>query len=142
MSLNMTRAERDAFLMDLHVGVFSVEVPGAAPLSAPIWYDYDPGVGVWVLTGPTSKKGVALENAGRYTIVAQTETPPYKYVTVSGPVIEVRPSDREKDSRPMARRYLGTEMGDRYTDAGSEDAAGNVYVMRPEQWLTLDYGKM
>ena len=36
MSLNMTRAEREVFLMDLHVGVISIDLPGAAPLSAQV----------------------------------------------------------------------------------------------------------
>ena len=52
----MTRAEREAFLAGLHVGVLSIPSDGA-PLSAPIWYDYEPGGDIWVLTGPESKKG-------------------------------------------------------------------------------------
>ena len=50
MSLAMTEKERDAFLADLHVGVISIEQVGSAPLSVPIWYDYTPAVGVWVIT--------------------------------------------------------------------------------------------
>jgi hypothetical protein len=38
----MTRAEREAYLADLHVGVISIERAGSAPLTVPIWYDYDP----------------------------------------------------------------------------------------------------
>jgi hypothetical protein len=40
----------------------------------------------------------------------------------------------------MARRYFGEKLGDLYTN-GSEDH-GHVYVMRPERWLTVDYGKL
>ena len=43
MSMKMTAAEREAFLADLHVGVLSIAREGRAPLSAPIWYDYEPG---------------------------------------------------------------------------------------------------
>lgn len=140
MSLNMTRDEREEFLRGVHVGVISIDVPGEAPLSAPIWYDYAPDIGVWVLTEPGSKKGVALERAGRFTIVAQTEELPYKYVSVSGPVREVRTAHKEADSRPMAHRYLGKEFGDSYTESSGNNS--NVYVMQPDRWLTLDYGKL
>ncbi len=143
MSLRMTRDERETFLADLHVGVIAIADPdpARAPLTAPIWYDYDPAVGVWVLTGPTSRKGVALERAGRFSLVAQTEDLPYRYVSVEGPVVETRPADRERDSRPMARRYFGEKLGDAYVEGGSAEES-LVYVMRPERWLTVDYGKL
>ena len=70
MSLNMTRAELEAFLADLHVGVISIEVADAAPLSAPIWYDYAPDAGLWVLTSPGSLKGKALAAAGANSAAA------------------------------------------------------------------------
>ena len=65
MTLTMTCAERDAFLAGLHVGVISIEQPGRAPLAVPIWYDYDPGIGVWVITGKDPVKGRALRAARR-----------------------------------------------------------------------------
>ncbi|MFP6627910.1 MAG: pyridoxamine 5'-phosphate oxidase family protein [Myxococcota bacterium] len=141
MSTAMTEEERDAFLADLHVGVISVEQDGRPPLSAPIWYDYAPGVGVWVITGDASLKAMHLKAAGRFTLVAQDEAPPaYRYVSVEGPIIETRKADLERDLRPMARRYVGDEIGDQYTDATGVEAQA-VYVMRPERWRTVDYGK-
>ncbi len=141
MSLKMSLEEREAFLAARHVGVISVEDPGKPPLAAPIWYDFEPGVGVWLITEKTSLKGRLLEKADGFTLVAQNEDMPYKYVSVTGPIVERRPADKEKDSRPMARRYFGVEMGDAYADSGS---GGENYVdtMRPERWLTVDYGKL
>jgi len=142
MSLRMTQQEREEYLSGLHVGVISIEQDDAPPLSVPIWYDYDPKVGVWVLTVKDSAKGRALEAARRYTLVAQDEQPPaYRYVSVEGPVIETRPADKEKDSRPMARRYFGEQLGDQYVDGGSDEGS-LVYVMRPERWRTVDYRKL
>ncbi len=144
MSLAMTREERDAFLADLHVGVIAIEREGAPPLSVPIWYDYAPETGVWVITGERSLKGQALRKAGRFTLVAQTEEPPaYRYVSVEGPIVETRPADREADTRPMAHRYLGAELGDAYVAAtAGEQEDSLVFVMRPERWRTVDYRKM
>ena len=141
MSLKMTQEEREAFLTDLHVGVISIEDPGRGPLTVPIWYDYEPATGLWVLTSRTSRKGKALDAAGRFSLLAQTEQAPYKYVSVEAPIVEVRSADKERDSWPMAQRYLGTEFGNAYVDSQSDDD-GAVYVMQPERWLTVDYTKL
>ena len=142
MSLAMTRPERDAFLADVHVGVISIERTGEAPLSAPIWYDYTPDRGLWIITGAKSRKGRALEAAGRFTLVAQVEEPPlYKYVSVSGPVVDVRPAELEAHARPMAHRYFGKELGDRYV-AGGGSADDRLFTMQPERWLSVDYAKL
>ena len=142
MSLAMTKQERDAFLADVHVGVISIERAGAAPLSAPIWYDYDPSVGLRIITEKGSRKGRALEAARRFTLVAQTEAPPfYKYVSVSGPVVSVEPAQLEAHRRPMARRYFGKELGDLYAE-GNDGGDSLIFTMRPERWLTVDYAKV
>ena len=97
MSLQMTVDARSVFLADLHVGVIAIERGGQAPLAVPIWYDYDPEIGVWVLTGGDSQKGQALREAGRYSLCAQTEQPPsYRYVSVEGPIVDTCKADLEK----------------------------------------------
>jgi nitroimidazol reductase NimA-like FMN-containing flavoprotein (pyridoxamine 5'-phosphate oxidase superfamily) len=142
MDLKMTEQEREEFLAGVHVGVISIEDPGRAPLTAPIWYDYTPEQGVWVVTGKTSLKGVALDRAGRFSLVAQQEDMPYRYVSVEGAIVEAREADKEKDTRPMAHRYFGKEFGDAYVDGGADEGVSFVYRMQPERWLTVDYGKM
>ncbi len=145
MSLNMSKAEREAFLAGLHVGVISIAEPGRGPLSAPIWYGYQPGGELWIVTERDSRKGRLLERAGRFSLCAQSEQPPYKYVSVEGPVTAIVPSDLERDVRPLARRYLGREQGDRYLEStgGAEARGGSVRVsLRPERWLSVDYAKM
>ncbi len=78
------------------------------------------------------------------SLLAQTETPPYRYVSVEGPITSITPADLERDTRPMAHRYLGAEVGDGYIEAtgGSDARAESIVVrMRPERWLTADYAK-
>ena len=140
-TLSMTRSEREAFLSALHVAVISIERAGRTPLAVPIWYDYDPAIGVWVITGKDSEKGRALAAAGRFALCAQSEAPPlYQYASVEGPVISVRPSRREEDLRPMAHRYFGPALGDRYVESSDQEGS-MVFTMRPERWRTVDYGK-
>lgn len=143
MSLKMTKAEREAFLADLHVGVISIAEKDRGPLTAPIWYGYEPGGELWILTGRNSRKGRLLREAGRFSLVAQTETPPYKYVSVEGPITSIEKPDLERDERSMAHRYLGPKLGDGYVEATRADGdVDNILVkMRPERWLTTDYSK-
>ena len=134
----MSHADRRQFLAQLHVGVLAV-VDGDQTLSVPIWYSYDPDVGVSVITGGRSRKAQAVRRAGRYSLTVQTESVPYVYVSAEGPLVEDRPAEAEGDLRPMAVRYLGDEAGNHYTEAwrsfGAEDV---VLVMRPERWLSHD----
>jgi hypothetical protein len=144
MSLAMTRAEREKFLADLHVGIISITEERRGPLTVPIWYDYEPGGELWIVTDRSSRKGALLEKASRFSLCAQTEAPPYQYVSVEGPIVGMEPSELERDTRPMAHRYLGAELGDRYIEATTAErsAGGSVVVrMRPERWLTVDYSK-
>jgi nitroimidazol reductase NimA-like FMN-containing flavoprotein (pyridoxamine 5'-phosphate oxidase superfamily) len=143
MSLTMTRQERERFLGDVHVGIISIAEDGRGPLTVPVWYTYDRGE-VRVMTGRTSQKGRLLDRARRFSLCAQTETSPYKYVSVEGPVVAIESADLERDLRPLAHRYLGTAAGDRYMETTREDPGyrDNVLVrMRPERWLTVDFAK-
>ena len=143
MSLRMTESEREAFLADLHVGVISIAEQDHGPLAAPIWYDYEPGGELWILTGRQSRKGQLLEKVKRFSLVAQTETPPYKYVSVEGPITMIEKPDLELHERPMAHRYLGQEQGNGYIEStrGNGEVDTILVKMRPERWLTVDYSK-
>ena len=144
MSLAMSPAEREAFLADVHVAVVSIPESGRGGLVIPIWYDYAPGGPLWFVTDATSRKARLLERAGCLGLCAQTETPPYRYVSVEGTVRSIEPADLERDTRPLAHRYLGREMGDRYIEAtrGEGGDVGSVVVrIDLRRWLSVDYGK-
>lgn len=140
MSLSMSEPERQAFLAARHVGVLAIPRTQRGPLTVPVWYDYAPDKGLWFVTDRDSRKGRLLREGVRLSLCAQTETPPYLYVSVEGPVSELRPANNELDLRPMAIRYLGEEQGNAYADAS--DGVGSILVrMRVEQWLSVDYRK-
>jgi nitroimidazol reductase NimA-like FMN-containing flavoprotein (pyridoxamine 5'-phosphate oxidase superfamily) len=137
----MGKAERERFLAGIHVGVLSVAMgEGRGPLTVPVWYDYTAGGQVSVITGRSTRKGLAIRAAGRMSLCAQDENPPYRYVSVEGPVaIE----ELELDERiAMARRYLGADGADQYL-ASSPDPAGEMMMFRmtPEHWLAVDYSE-
>jgi hypothetical protein len=84
----MDAAAREEFLAGVHVGVLSAAMgaPGRT-LAVPVWYGYRPGGLVTVLTGRESRKARAIRAAGRFSLCAQDQRPPYRYVSVEGPVL-------------------------------------------------------
>lgn len=135
--LTMNKSNREAFLADLHVGVLAVARNGEAPLAAPVWYSYEPGGDVVFVLASTSEKIRLIEATGRASLCVQTETMPYKYVTVDGlAVVGDVDDDRE---RSLAYRYLGSEIGEVYLEAIA-DTVSRVVRLSPTRWRTVDYG--
>jgi nitroimidazol reductase NimA-like FMN-containing flavoprotein (pyridoxamine 5'-phosphate oxidase superfamily) len=144
MSTIMSREEREAFLADVRVGILSINQEGRGPLTVPVWFGYEPGGDVQVVTERASRKGELLEEGRRISLCVQEEAPPYKYASVEGPVIRIEPSDKERHERALAHRYLGPEAGDRYMESESDERDDDAMIlihMRPERWLTADYSK-
>jgi len=142
MWVAMSAAEREEFLAEVRVGVLSAATAtGGQTLAVPVWYSYQPGGLVTVLTGRRSRKAAAMRAAGRFGLCVQDASPPYRYVSVEGPVVseeELDPAER----LAMARRYLGEVGGDRYIAGNPDPGRENVaFRMRPEHWLSQDQGK-
>ena len=139
MSVAMSRPEREAFLAGVHVGVLTVTAgPDRGPLATPVWYSYQPGGAISVTTGSNSSKARAIVAAGRFSLCAQDEALPYKYVTAEGPAV-IEPSDLAERTA-IARRYLGIEAGDAWI-AANPDVDDVTIRMTPEHWQSADFGK-
>jgi PPOX class probable F420-dependent enzyme len=142
MTLAMTKPEREAFLAETRVAVISIVEDGRGPLTVPVWYDYESGGPVRFVTGGGSKKAALLRKAGRMSLCVQTETPPYKYLSLEGPITIGEP-DFERDHRHIAHKYLGAQMGEAYLAMTESERDGSILVtLRPERWLSVDYTKM
>lgn len=141
MSVAMTKEERETYLAAMHVGILAVAREGRAPLIVPVWYRYTPESEVVIITGRASQKTALIANAGRFSLCVQDEAPPYRYVTVEGSVVAIESADRERDIRPMRQRYLGVAIDDEPRSESTPDGNNVVIRMRPDRWLTVDYGK-
>jgi len=142
MWVAMSAVEREDFLAGVHIGVLSAAVGTAGrTLGVPVWYSYQPGGLLTVLTGRRSRKAAMIRAAGRFGLCVQDDGTPYRYVSVEGPLVseeELDPAER----LAMARRYLGTAGGDRYVADNPDPERKNVaFRMRPEHWLSQDQGK-
>lgn len=137
----MTASEREAFLADRHVGVLCVSrTDGGPPLAAPVWYGYEPGGEIVIVSGRDHEKTRLARENGQASLCAQTEAMPYQFVTVSGPAVVDDGADREL-RREMAARYLGAELADAYIEATEGEDSVTVRI-RPQRWRTTDYSKM
>jgi hypothetical protein len=71
-------------------------------------------------------------------MTVQTETPPYKYVMVEGPVVLLH---EQRDDLAMASRYLGPALGKWYAENNPSTNESVIVRLTPEHWLTCDFGK-
>lgn len=139
----MSKQEREEFLAATRVGIVSIAEEGRGPVTVPVWYQYDPGGTVRFVTGGESKKADVLKSVSRASFCVQTETAPYSYVSVEGPVTTAAAT--YEPIKEMAIRYLGDEMGAAYLAAThpGEEIGGSVLVtIEPKRWWSVDYNKM
>jgi nitroimidazol reductase NimA-like FMN-containing flavoprotein (pyridoxamine 5'-phosphate oxidase superfamily) len=133
--MTMSKDERDAFLAGVHVALLAVDEPGRGPLALPVWYEYVDGAIEFGLDRD-SRKAQLLRAAGRATITVQDEAPPYKYVSVEGPVEIV---DRPRDVLRVASRYLGPDFGAWYAKENPPTESSVVVRLLPEHWRAQDF---
>ncbi|MFF7448376.1 MULTISPECIES: pyridoxamine 5'-phosphate oxidase family protein [unclassified Streptomyces] len=139
----LTRSEREQFLAQPHVAALSVTAEeGRAPLSVPIWYQYEPGGDIWIITGLGSRKQRLIDAAGRFTLLVDTVEPTLRYVSVEGPVLDTSPATVEL-LREISARYLPPEKVEGFVDHAWKNHGEQVIVrMRPERWVTADIGSV
>jgi hypothetical protein len=135
--------QRESFLAEVRVAVVSVaDDRGRGPWAVPMWFEYEPGGDVCLLTDRGGRMARLIRGAGRLGICVHSDDPPYQYVSVEGPVGSVEESVTVERRRALARRYLGPEGGDDYVER-TAGATGRIIAihMRPERWLAVDQGR-
>lgn len=139
----LTREEREAFLAEPHVAALAVDGGmGRGPLTVPIWYGYEPGGDVWILTGRDSRKYGRIQAAGRFSLMVDRLEPTIRYVSVEGPVLRTDPATIE-DLRRMSARYLPADKVDGSVEFAWKNHGEQVLVhLRPERWVSSDLGQV
>lgn len=144
MSPAMPEVERQGFLAGIHVGIFSLAQDSHAPLSLPAWYAYNPGEDLRILLPPKDPRTPLLRLRPRASLVVQDEMPPYRYVSVEGPIVALVPADRDQDYWPLILRYLPEMWAQgylRYTWPEGKDLSQSMLLarLRPEIWRAVNY---
>jgi len=97
----MSAAEREEFLAGVHVGVLSAAIGTAGQtLAVPVWYSYQPGGLLTVLTGRRSRKAAAIRAAGRFGLCVQEASLPTAMSASGG-----RSSARRNSIPPNGSRW-------------------------------------
>lgn len=142
----LTEQERDAFLAELHVAVFSLPSDDERPpLSFPAWYGYEPGGQIAYYTHrtePKSRKQRLIHEGRVLSLCVQREDLPYKYVTVEGTVVAENEAPTVEQLLAIVRRYLPEAAAQAYV--GGEMASGvalALFTIRPDRWAGLDFGE-
>jgi hypothetical protein len=141
MWVAMSAAGREEFVAGVHVGVLSAALGTAGQtLAVPVWYSYQPGGLVTVLTGRRSRKAAAIRAAGRFGLCAQDARPTVMSASRG------RSWPRRNPAPPSGWRWPAATLARRAVittspatpDPGRENVA---FRMRPEHWLSQDQGK-
>ena len=72
-------------------------------------------------------------------MTVQTESAPYQYVSIEGPV-SLEPAHH--DELALAKRYLGDELGAWYVEHNPRTNDSLTVRLRPERWRTFDFAKL
>ncbi|MDQ1018500.1 pyridoxamine 5'-phosphate oxidase family protein [Streptomyces afghaniensis] len=139
----LTREEREQFLAEPHIAALAVDAgPGRAPLTVPIWYQYEPGGDIWIMTGLDSRKNQLISAAGRFSLMVDRLEPTIRYVSVEGPVVDTAPATLDQ-LREMSARYLPADKVDGYVDFSWKNHGEQLVLrMRPERWVSSDLGQV
>lgn len=142
MDLAMSKESRDAFLAEVRVAVLGVVDPrgDSAPLQVPVWYSYQPGGNITVLTARAAIKTKFIQEAGRFSICVQDDTAPYRYVSVEGPLVAVDDPMNPVVREAMVHRYLDREAAAEYLAATQDQLVDDIAIyLRPQRWRTADF---
>lgn len=134
----MSKDVREKFLAGTHVAALSVARPDGPPLTVPVWYQYEPGGEVRVQTGPETLKCQLARAAGEFSLLVQDDEPPYRYVSVSGPIVAIDPETSWADVESMARRYLDGEALAGYLTMKESQPPMVTLRMLPNRWRSTD----
>ncbi|TDE94204.1 pyridoxamine 5-phosphate oxidase [Occultella glacieicola] len=137
--MTMPQTEWQEFLAQPHIGALAVDAgPDRGPLVVPLWYGYQPGGSVWVVTPADSVKARLIQAAGRFSLLAEQSTPRVRYVSVEGPVTEAREAT-EDEHLAIARRYLG-DGARAYLEMAAGFGVQMLVRMEPQRWYSADLG--
>ena len=137
----MSDAEREQLLSQARVGVLSVAAGGGrGPVTAPVWDSYQPGGPISFVTGRESRKGRALQAAGRAGFRGQSEDRPYEYSHRRSARRAGRESTWTSAWRWPAGIWAPKAVISTRRTTWIRRRAG-LFRIEPEHWLSVDYGK-
>jgi PPOX class probable F420-dependent enzyme len=124
----MTETEWKAFVTQgTRTGKLATTRKDGRPHVVPIWFLLD-GDELVFNTGASTVKGRSLARTGQASLCVDDETPPFAFVTVSGPVtISSDPDELLGWATRIAARYMGEQRAEEF---GRRNAVEGELVVR------------
>ena len=118
---------RDFISQGTRTGKLATTRKDGRPHVMPIWFLLD-GDELVFNTGASTVKGRTLARTGQASLCVDDETPPFSFVTVSGPVtISTDPDELLDWATRIAARYMGAERAE---ELGRRNAVEGELVVR------------
>jgi hypothetical protein len=124
----MTEAEWKQFITQgTRTGKLATTRKDGRPHVVPIWFVLD-GDELVFNTGESTVKGRSLVRTGQASLCVDDETPPFSFVTISGPVtISTDPGELLDSATRIAARYMGEQRAEEF---GKRNAVEGELVVR------------
>ena len=120
----------EARLQETNVAILSTVGPKDRPHAVPIWFLYEDGTLI-MTAGARSQKVRNITRNAEVALTVDRRSLPYYAVMVQG-TAEIGPPPTDALRRRIAVRYLGEELGVRYTSSGTSEGAVTILV-RPRK---------
>lgn len=122
------------FLAESRVGVFAVAAENGPPAASPVWYVYEPGSEVRIVTSASTRKAKLLSRTGTATLVVEESGQRATFVAVDLELVDMREAS-PADDRELAARYLEGDALERFVESVGEHIPDEkVYTFRPTKW--------
>jgi PPOX class probable F420-dependent enzyme len=124
----MTETEWKQFITQgTRTGKLATTRKDGRPHVVPIWFVLD-GDELVFNTGESTVKGRSLVRSGQASLCVDDETPPFSFVTISGPVtISTDPGELLDSATRIAARYMGEQRAEEF---GKRNAVEGELVVR------------
>jgi PPOX class probable F420-dependent enzyme len=124
----MTETEWKQFITQgTRTGKLATTRKDGRPHVVPIWFVLD-GDELVFNTGESTVKGRSLVRTGQASLCVDDETPPFSFVTISGPVtISTDPRELLDSATRIAARYMGEQRAEEF---GRRNAVEGELVVR------------
>jgi PPOX class probable F420-dependent enzyme len=124
----MTETEWKEFITQgTRTGKLATTRKDGRPHVVPIWFVLD-GDELVFNTGESTVKGRSLVRTGQASLCVDDETPPFSFVTISGPVtISTDPDELLDSATRIAARYMGEQRAEEF---GKRNAVDGELVVR------------
>ena len=124
----MTETEWKEFITQgTRTGKLATTRKDGRPHVVPIWFVLD-GDELVFNTGERTVKGRSLVRTGQASLCVDDETPPFSFVTISGPVtISTDPDELLDSATRIAARYMGEQRAEEF---GRRNAVEGELVVR------------